>query len=65
MDKHTGETEGENCHGEEKVRRLHEAFPEVEIAEFYSDSQSDAPLARIADKAFLVKGQDLLPWIIK
>ena len=22
-------------------------------------------LARIADKAFLVKGQDLLPWIIK
>ena len=63
VDKRTGLTEGENCHGEEKVRRLHEAFPEVEIAEFYSDSQSDAPLARIADKAFLVKGQELLPWI--
>ena len=62
VDKHTGETEGENCHGEEKVRRLHEAFPDVEIAEFYSDSQSDAPLARIADTAFLVKGQELLPW---
>ena len=65
VDKHTGETEGENCHGEEKVRRLREAYPEVEIAEFYSDSQSDAPLARLAEKAFLVKGQDLLPWITK
>ena len=29
---------------------------------FYSDSQSDAPLAAIADHAFLVKGDRLLPW---
>lgn len=63
VDKHTGETEGENCHGEEKVRRLHEAYPEVEIREFYSDSYSDAPLAKLAEKAYLVKGQELLPWI--
>ena len=63
VDKHTGRTEGENCHGEEKVRRLREAYPEVEIAEFYSDSLSDSPLAKLADKAYLVKGQELLPWI--
>ena len=63
MDRHTGETEGENCHGEEKVRRLREAYPEVEIREFYSDSLSDTPLAKLADKAYLVKGQELLPWI--
>ena len=25
VDKHTGKTDGENCHGAEKVRRLHEA----------------------------------------
>ena len=63
VDKHTGDTDGINCHGEEKVRRLREAYPETEIAEFYSDSLSDAPLAKLADKAFLVKGQELLPWI--
>ena len=63
VDRHTGETEGENCHGEEKVRRLREAYPEVEIREFYSDSLSDTPLAKLADKAYLVKGQELLPWI--
>lgn len=62
VDKHTGATEGENCHGAEKVARLRAAFPDVEIAEFYSDSRSDAPLAALAERAFLVDGDRLLPW---
>ena len=62
VDKTTGETEGENCWGAEKVRRLREAYPEVEIAAFYSDSRSDTPLAELADVAYLVKGEKLLPW---
>ncbi len=62
VDMHTGRYEGENCHGEEKVRRFREIFPDGKIGEFYSDSYSDTPLARLAEKAFLVKGDRLLPW---
>ena len=45
-----------------KVRRLHEAYPNVEIAEFYSDSRSDSPLAELAEHAYLVHGQTRTPW---
>ena len=62
VDKHTGKTDGENCHGAEKVRRLHETYPDVEIAEFYSDSRSDSPLAELAERAYLVHGQERTPW---
>lgn len=62
VDRHTGKTTGENCHGEEKVARLREAHPDVKIAKFYSDSHVDDPLARLAEEAFLVRGSTLLPW---
>ena len=62
VDKHTGATTGENCWGAEKVTRLHEAYPDVTIRGFYSDSYSDDPLAQLADQAFLVRGEQLLPW---
>ena len=62
VDRHSGWTLGENNHGEEKVRRLEKEYPGLGIAEFYSDSLSDAPLARLAERAFLVKGQCLSPW---
>ena len=58
----TGKTDGKNCHGAEKVRRLHEAYPDVQIAEFYSDSRSDSPLAELAERAYLVHGQERTPW---
>jgi HAD superfamily phosphoserine phosphatase-like hydrolase len=62
VDMHTGKNDGINCHGEEKVKRFYERFPEGTIDSFYSDSYSDTPLARLAEKAFLVKGDQLLPW---
>ena len=62
VDRHSGWTLGVNNHGEEKVRRLRAEYPEVEIAEFYSDSLSDTPLARLAERAYIVKGQSLEPW---
>ena len=65
VDKHTGEYDGINCHGKEKVRRFYEKFPDVRIDEFYSDSYSDTPLAEIADKAYIVKGEELSEWIFK
>lgn len=62
VDIHTGQYSGENCHGKEKVRRLREAYGDVEIDEFYSDSHVDDPLAEIAKTAFRVKGDRILPW---
>ncbi|MCH5304078.1 MAG: HAD-IB family phosphatase [Ruminococcus sp.] len=61
VDVNTGKYTGVNCHGEEKVRLFREKF-DVEIDEFYSDSKSDTPLAKISKKPFLVKGNTILPW---
>ncbi len=58
----TGVYDGQNCHGEEKVRRMREQYPELQIEEFYSDSRSDTPLARLARKAYMVKGDALSPF---
>ena len=62
VDKKTGVFSGPNCHGAEKVRRFREVFPDGGIDDFYSDSYSDDPLAQLAKRAFLVKGDRLLPW---
>ncbi len=62
VDRRTGRFSGPNCHGEEKVRRFREIFPDGQIDDFYSDSHSDDPLAKLAKRAFLVKGEKLLPW---
>ena len=48
--------------GAQDRERFREIFPDGKIGEFYSDSYSDTPLARLAEKAFLVKGDRLLPW---
>lgn len=62
VDRLTGQYDGLNCHGEEKVRRFRERFPDAHVERFYSDSLSDAPMAALADEAFLVKGDRLTPW---
>ena len=65
MDKHTAKIDGLNCHSDEKVRRFYKEFPEDTVVEnFYSDSLSDTPLAKLADKAYLIvdKGQTPVPW---
>ena len=58
----TGRFEGKNCHGEEKVARFRALYPQDEVEEFYSDSLSDAPMARLAKQAWLVQGEKLIPW---
>lgn len=63
VDPHTGKYSGINCHGKEKVRRLETQTGITHIDQFYSDSQSDRPLAEIADEAFLInKKGEILPW---
>jgi len=62
VDKRTGKYTGINCDGEEKVRRFKEIYKNAEINEFYSDSESDAPLAELAFNALKVKGDTIMPW---
>lgn len=62
VDPKTGIYTGKNCYGEEKVARLHERFPDFNISEFYSDSLSDTPLALLAEKAYIVKGDEIQFW---
>lgn len=65
VDDATGDFEKENCHGKEKVVRYREIFGNTKVDEFYSDSYSDTPLAEIAQKAYIVKGDKITPWKFK
>ncbi len=58
----TGEYSGENCHGEEKVLQMYKIYGRVVPDNFYSDSYIDTPLAAIAKKSFIVKGEELSDW---
>ena len=63
VDAHTGKYDGLNCYGAEKVLRFQEEMPDCEIENFYSDSYSDTPLARLATgQAYLVIGERLVLW---
>lgn len=65
VDPKTGKYTGINCHGKEKVRRYREVFGKTKIDEFYSDAYCDTPLAEIAEKSFMVKGDKVSPWKFK
>lgn len=62
VDPKTGTFAGENCRGQEKVQRLASEYNVIHIDSFYSDSRSDLPLARIADKAFFVDKGTVREW---
>lgn len=47
----TGDFDGENCRGEEKVRRLQAAFgPDVRLAAAYGDTAGDREMLAISDE---------------
>ena len=49
------------CYGENKVK-LFEAYLEgCEIDEFYTDSVNDAPMMKMAKRAYMVKGTKITP----
>lgn len=62
VDIRNGKIQGQNCKGDEKVRRFYEQYPDGEIDRFYSDSATDAPLAAVAKEAFFVKNDSLCSW---
>ena len=53
---------GKNNKGKEKIVRFREIFKNSKVNEAYSDSLSDIPMFEIAQKAFLVKGEKLIPY---
>ena len=55
---------GPNCRDYEKVRRFREAFGDAHIDSFYSDADHDAPLAALADKAYMVKNGEITEWVL-
>ena len=62
VDRRTGRLLDKNCYGESKVAFFRERFGDTEIGAFYSDSRSDAPMAKLAKRAFLVKGEKINEW---
>lgn len=62
MDSQTGKISGENCRGEEKVKRLYEFCKDPRIDQFYSDSKSDTPLKKLAKSAYLIKKNQISDW---
>ncbi|MEL7655546.1 MAG: haloacid dehalogenase-like hydrolase [Bacillota bacterium] len=62
VNQRTGLYDGENCWGEEKLKRFRDEMPNAEINEFYSDSLSDSPLAKIAEKAYVVRKDEIILW---
>lgn len=56
----TGKYTGVNCYGEEKVNRLEQYMPNYKINEFYSDSLSDDPVGKLAEKSFIVCDEKII-----
>ena len=57
-----GEIQGYNCKGEEKAKRITEAFPNVTISCAYSDSAADIPMLNMASVAYVVEGNKLITY---
>lgn len=53
-----------NCYGKEKVKRYKEKYNYI-IENFFSDSYSDLPLAKISRKAFIVKRNKVVCWEVQ
>lgn len=62
IDTRTGRFIGLTCRDEEKVRRLREQKGDVHIEKFFSDSDADLPLAKLAEEAYFVTGNKVKRW---
>jgi len=57
-----GKIIGKNCKREEKTRRLKQQFPNIEVNNAYSDSESDLPMLMIAKNPYIVDGNNLIKY---
>lgn len=49
------------CYGKNKVKAFNEHFTDGSVDEFYTDSINDAPMMRMAKRAYMVKGRNIMP----
>lgn len=61
MDIENGIIIGFNCYGEEKIKRLNKLGIN-KCNKFYSDSLSDVPCSKIANEAYIVEKNRIIPW---
>lgn len=53
----TGKIYGDNCYGEAKKLEFERLYKDQKLEAFYSDSLSDLPMMKYAEKAYLVEGE--------
>ena len=51
---------GEHVYAEQKVETYRDAFGDEPLATYYSDSLSDTPMFKLAEKGYFVDGDDVL-----
>lgn len=62
VDKITGKFRSLNCKGIEKINRLNKEIKEYKICDFYSDSYSDEPLAKMSRNAYFIQKNEIQNW---
>ena len=50
---------GKHCYGAEKVKMYKAVYGDAPLASYYSDSKSDTPMFKFADKGYFVKGNEV------
>lgn len=50
---------GTHCYGAQKIAYFQRTFPQTQPKAFYSDSLSDEPMLRLAEKGYLVSGEQV------
>lgn len=65
VDKYSGKFLSENCYGEMKVLFFRQHFPDAVVNAFYSDSLSDQPMARLAEKPYFIKNGRPVKWTME
>ena len=59
----SGKIMGINCKGDEKLRRIREALPNIPIENAYTDSQSDEVLLINAANGYVIEGNKVIPYV--
>jgi len=60
VDIDTGRSLEVHCHGKAKVEYYRRHFADAPLATYYSDSMTDAPMFKLAERGFLVKGNKIV-----
>lgn len=57
-----GYIQGRNCKGDEKVRRIQQVLPNVQIISAFGDSEEDKYMLELAQTGYVVEGNKLKPY---